>query len=88
MGEKHSIYSSAATVIGPIFPDVQREVCHRGGRPGDGKQETLREPIQLVSRRPYSALVLPPGLSVSCSSLESDELGRRRYCVAHIYTAL
>lgn len=86
MGEKHSIYSSAATAIGPLFPDVRHEVCHRGGRPGDNKQETLWELEGLVSRHPYTALVILPGLSILCSSLESDKLDRVHYCWTHIYT--
>lgn len=40
MGRKSSIYSRAAAGIGPTIPDVRREVCHRGRRPGDDRQQT------------------------------------------------
>lgn len=37
MGGTHAIYSSLATGIGLKVPHAQHEVCHQGGRPGDGK---------------------------------------------------
>lgn len=47
MGEKHAIYSGAATGIGPRVPDAPREVC----RPGDAK-----------ARHPHRAHRLSPGV--------------------------
>lgn len=48
MGGTYAIYSSPATGIGLKVPHAQHKVCHQGGRPGDEKQDTLRELIRCL----------------------------------------
>lgn len=55
MGVKCAIYRAAAAGIGPGVPDAQREVCHRGGRPGDNKAKHPQRAHKTVSRHPYRA---------------------------------
>ena len=62
MGEA-AIYSAAATGIGPTVPDAQREVCHRGSRPGDNEAKHPLRTHKTVSRHPHRALFIPPALS-------------------------
>lgn len=58
MGVKRAIYRAAAAGIGPGVPDAQREVCHRGGRPGDNKAKHPQRAHKTVSRHPYRAFFL------------------------------
>lgn len=89
MGGKHAIYSAAATGIGPRVPDTRREVCHRGGRPGDNK-----------SRHPHRAhtVRLSPGVFIELFSYllafpahdylcKSGKLVRRHMLGSYLYTA-
>lgn len=73
MGEKHAIYSGAATGIGPRVPDAQREVC----RPGDDEARHPHRAHKTVSIRPYRAFSYCLAFPAYSYPFNSDKLVRR-----------